>query len=308
MIVSLGGNTLREARTCAHRFLERTAGAKSLDDPGRTRSVPAAALALGRARMRHKVRGTNALRRAVQSVLDSWRSEVLSAIGIREDDAGDAAASTATAQALLSRIDRALSLMDPNKLAIEITAIQKQLYELGLKSAAAEVGLSFDLPPERAIVAMQHANLVFARLVVQRQMIAIKDALIAGMDAGDGVAEIGDRIRDVFDDGMHIIGADGQVARVIPADTWIEQVARTEVSRAMNAGIFDVYQAVGVEQVMFVAAEDERTCVICDGLDGTVATLGEGFGDLGEMPPIHVNCRCTTVSVGFAGGADAAAA
>jgi len=309
VIVSLGGSTLSEARTCAHRFLERSGSARSFDDPGRKRNVPAAALALGRARTRHKVRGTSELRARVQAVLDAWRLEVLSAVGIREDDAGDAAATAATAQALLSRIDRALGLLDPNKLAIEITAIQKQLYELGLKSAAAEVGLSFDLPPEGAIVAMQHANLVFARQVVQRQMIAIRAALVAGLEAGDGVSEIGDRIRDVFDDGMHIIGADGAVARVIPADAWIEQVARTEVSRAMNAAIFDVYRAVGVEQVMWVAAEDERTCPLCDEADGCVVAIGQPFpGVEVENSPGHVSCRCTTVSVGYAGGSDAAAA
>lgn len=291
MIVSLGGATLAESRVCAHRFIERTSGATSLDDVGRARDIPAHVIKLERARMREKVRGTNALRARVAAVLDAWRSQVLHAIGLREDAADDASATATATQALLSRIDRALALMDPQKLASEISSIQAQLYQLGLKSAAKEVGLSFDLAPERGLLAMQHENLVFARAIVQRQMIAIKDALLAGLDAGDGVAQIGDRIRDVFDDGMHIIGADGTVARVIPQDSWIEQVARTEVSRAMNNGIFDVYRAAGVAQVMWVAAEDERTCPLCDTADGTIVPIGQPFPGV-EVPnsPGHVLC------------------
>lgn len=87
-----------------------------------------------------------------------------------------------------------------------------------------------------------------------------------------------------------------------------EMIARTEMLDASSAGTFDGYHQSGVvEEVRWVATEDERTCDICAAMDGNVTVLGEKFEDVlirdgelvgqieGERPPIHPMCRCTTV-------------
>ena len=74
-------------------------------------------------------------------------------------------------------------------------------------------------------------------------------------------------------------------------------IAITEGSRAANAATNDAYQALGVEQIEWVAAD--LACDDCDpngDIDGEVVNLGEDFsnGYSQNDLPIHPNCRCST--------------
>lgn len=66
-------------------------------------------------------------------------------------------------------------------------------------------------------------------------------------------------------------------------------VARTEIMGASNFGNTAGYKAAGVTQVQWKTAEDERTCEICDPMDGDIE-------DIDDAPPLpastHPNCRC----------------
>ena len=105
--------------------------------------------------------------------------------------------------------------------------------------------------------------------------------------------------------------AEGMVAGLNPkdiADNLVERVeslglnrarmlARTEVINAHAEGTLNTLESFGIEevtaQVELVAAMDERTCAVCEGLNGTVFTIKEARGVI----PVHPNCRCTWVPV-----------
>lgn len=311
MIVELNGNSARVARAAAFRFLENTSGAKSLTDPSpRKYRLSPEAEKIERERMRAKVKGTKKMRAAILRVLDGWRDAIVGAVSkVREstaadvDDALNAAAAAGVltpeqAQAFIAQIDGAISSMDPNELATVISEIQTELYNAGVQSASAEVGMSFDIPPEGALDALHAATLTFSQDVVDRELAAIKDALMNGIATGESIPDLTQRLKDVFDDGMHITDASGAIVRVVPSDSWAEMVARTETARAMNTAVFRTYHAAGVKQIQWVAAEDERTCPVCADLDGEVVIFGDEFEPGIEAPPDpHPSCRCTTVSV-----------
>ena len=52
-----------------------------------------------------------------------------------------------------------------------------------------------------------------------------------------------------------------------------------------------VYEDTGVEKVMWVAEDDDRTCVVCNGLDGQIFDL------VAAPPKQHYRCRCYFVPV-----------
>lgn len=70
-------------------------------------------------------------------------------------------------------------------------------------------------------------------------------------------------------------------------------LAHAEVVRAAAAGALRRAKRVGVDKVAgraeFVAVDDERTCPICEDLDGNEFTIVEARG----MIPQHPRCRCT---------------
>ena len=65
-------------------------------------------------------------------------------------------------------------------------------------------------------------------------------------------------------------------------------IARTETMKAINTAAVDRYKEAGIQNVSWLAAEDERVCEICGELDGQVFPIDEA-----PECPAHVNCRCT---------------
>lgn len=318
MIVELNGTSLQEARSCARRFLERTNGVASADAPNpRPYKISDIAVKLERQRMRAKVAGTRKLRVQLLAILDAWRSKVVDAVRkcaqshTREADVADVDAELNQAvdagvltdqqrQDIIDALNAALASMDPKQVAIAIAQVQKELFDAGLASAKNEVGLTWDVPPQTALAQLAQTVIPFSQDIVDREIAAIKIALQDGIDAGDGIPQLAQRIQDTFDDGMHVLDDDGNVTRVIPSDAWAELVARTETARAMNAGIMQAYHAAGVARIMWIASEDERTCPVCADLDGQVILMGDEFDDGVTAPPDHPLCRCTVVSAAAA--------
>lgn len=66
----------------------------------------------------------------------------------------------------------------------------------------------------------------------------------------------------------------------------------------MAEGQLEAYKSAGIEEYQFAAALSERTCDTCGGLDGETFPISQArAGD--NYPPIHANCRCTTIPAGF---------
>lgn len=90
-----------------------------------------------------------------------------------------------------------------------------------------------------------------------------------------------------------------------------ETIARTETMRAANAGKIEGMRlanrdgVIGTIEKVWVAGIDDRTCLRCNSLHGTVVGIdaqyeetGAGLGPTAiktqvDVPPLHARCRCT---------------
>ena len=77
-----------------------------------------------------------------------------------------------------------------------------------------------------------------------------------------------------------------------------EMIVATELARAANAAAVAAYRQAGIEQVIWVTAEDARVCALCDANEAAGPwPLGEAFPSGDVMPPAHPRCRCAIVPV-----------
>lgn len=72
-------------------------------------------------------------------------------------------------------------------------------------------------------------------------------------------------------------------------------LARTEINNICNQADLAVYKAAGIEKYQFVATLDLRTSEICRGMDNTVHEVSQARTGI-NFPPLHPNCRSTTVA------------
>lgn len=71
-------------------------------------------------------------------------------------------------------------------------------------------------------------------------------------------------------------------------------LARTEINYICNQSSLAVYKACGIEYYEFLATLDMRTSEICRGMDGTIHKVSQAKINV-NYPPMHVNCRSTTI-------------
>lgn len=77
-----------------------------------------------------------------------------------------------------------------------------------------------------------------------------------------------------------------------------ERLVRTETAHFMNQGQLRAYKDIGIKQYQYVCAFSEATCDMCGNLDGETINIDAAIeGD--NYPPLHPNCRCTTVIAGY---------
>jgi len=86
--------------------------------------------------------------------------------------------------------------------------------------------------------------------------------------------------------------AGGELIRM--ADHQVLTVVRTSVQQVANAASEQVYRANGdiTKKYRYVATLDSRTSAICRSLDGKEYVYGKG-----PVPPVHFNCRSTTIPI-----------
>ncbi|MCL2463121.1 MAG: minor capsid protein, partial [Defluviitaleaceae bacterium] len=72
------------------------------------------------------------------------------------------------------------------------------------------------------------------------------------------------------------------------------RIVMTESAHFANQAAMDSYDELGVKQYQLTVSLDEVTCAVCGGMDGQVfSRAGEEPGV--NAPPLHPNCRCTTI-------------
>lgn len=71
-------------------------------------------------------------------------------------------------------------------------------------------------------------------------------------------------------------------------------LARTEINHLCNQSALDVYKMCDIEWYEFLATLDMRTSEICRGMDGTRHKVSQAKTGV-NLPPMHPNCRSTTI-------------
>jgi SPP1 gp7 family putative phage head morphogenesis protein len=116
-----------------------------------------------------------------------------------------------------------------------------------------------------------------AEAISEETAIKLDDALSAGWEAGEGADELAKRVSAVFD----------------MSDMRAERIARTETMQASAQGAVEGYKELGVQEVEFFAAMDERLCEDCNALHGEKFAVADSVGVI----TVHPNCRCKWLPV-----------
>lgn len=78
------------------------------------------------------------------------------------------------------------------------------------------------------------------------------------------------------------------------------RLVRTQCNHYLNAGEFRAYEELGIEQYLYLATLDHKTCRRCQPLDGRIFNTKDKREGV-NAPTIHPHCRCTTtIPVEFA--------
>ncbi len=128
----------------------------------------------------------------------------------------------------------------------------------------------------------------------------LRKALAEGFVEGESIPQLRKRIQHVFN-----------VATISRAG----MIARTEALRASNFATVEAYKQSGVvEAKEWLTERDDRVCPWCLAMDGKVIGLNRSYFKEGDSftvdgktlefnlldvnePPLHPNCRCTTIPV-----------
>lgn len=148
---------------------------------------------------------------------------------------------------------------------------------------------------------IKREGLKFAKEINKTTKEKIKKQLIIAEQEGEGIQAVRRRIESVF--------TEAKTSRAF-------NIARSEVARSDNFAITEAYKQSGVVVAKeWFTALDERVCPYCRPLHGKVVSIDKNYfnkGDsfLGEAntplvlnyeaigePPLHSQCRCTTLPV-----------
>jgi HK97 family phage portal protein len=128
----------------------------------------------------------------------------------------------------------------------------------------------------------------------------LRKVLAEGFTAGESIPKLRVRVENVFNEATR---------------NRATMIARTESLRASNFATVEAYrQSEVVEAKEWLAERDNRTCPYCLEMDGKVIGLSESYFKEGDTftvngdslsiglldvdePPLHVQCRCTTIPV-----------
>lgn len=75
-----------------------------------------------------------------------------------------------------------------------------------------------------------------------------------------------------------------------------DRLVRTELTYVQNQSTLDGYQAQGIDEYRYFAHIDDRTSEICHSLNNKIFKVSKAEVGL-NYPPMHPNCRSTTVPV-----------
>lgn len=162
-----------------------------------------------------------------------------------------------------------------------ITPFIKDYIKRSGGAAAALVGLAdFNDETDTLQKFIAARSKYFAETVTDTTKTALLTSIKQGLDAGEGLGGIQDRIAGVYD---------------IAKGSRTAMIARTEISAASNIGSINAYQQGGVTKIQWAVVDPKDED--CLENDGDVEVIGDAFPSGDTEPPVHPNCECTTIPV-----------
>lgn len=175
------------------------------------------------------------------------------------------------------------------------------LFELFGKEGEAALALigaeqAFDFTSAKVKEKLNAAINLLAGSYNQTTLDLLKEKLNEGLDAGEGLDQLKDRVSTIYE-----FSDEYRAARV----------AQTETFRTGNAATREAWKQSGVVKTLtWFTAEDEQVCEFCGPMGGKTVGVEEKWFDKGEEitgadggklnldyvdienPPLHANCRC----------------
>jgi len=182
------------------------------------------------------------------------------------------------------------------KLSRDVRVALREVYDFALREAAGEIGESIiDVSHPDVVEALATQQIKLAEgvtsTVTRRVRAKIADVLVKLSPAGNLRNVIKETLPELTPELKKVFGT---------KDARAATIAQTETGRAANIARYKQFQAAGVEEIMWVASQDEKTRVSHVAAHGTRVQLGGAFdnglrhphdprGSAGEV----INCRCT---------------
>lgn len=162
------------------------------------------------------------------------------------------------------------------------------IYKSGRNDVLEGLGVSFDVIPKRAVdmaIREKWHGKNYSQRVWKNTSVAAENAgkiIQSGLADGMSVQDMANQLKEAVGDNSK--GALYRASRLI----------RTDASHYMNKGELEAYKEAQVEEYEYLAAHDACSdCAEWDGQKIKVEDAQEGV----NYPPMHPNCRCTTVPV-----------
>lgn len=170
----------------------------------------------------------------------------------------------------------------------EVTNYVRDIYETTFRGIQTDIGLKGNntiLPLnqiERAIQYPWSGENFSERIWSNRDLLSkvIKSEITQSLIQGINPGELNKRIRERMGSGYK------ETQRLI----------RTELNYALNKAAEIAYEEDGIEEYEFLAEIDNRTSAICRELNGKIFKLKDVAVGV-NYPPMHPNCRSTTIPV-----------
>jgi hypothetical protein len=209
-----------------------------------------------------------------------------------DDESADDAEPPITHQQVL-QLARAIMDADGESYADAVYSATELLAEVGWSQGKALLDLKtgFDVVPTATLRRLRDSAEGYGSKLRVMDQDTLRAVLDAAFSDGASVPETRDLLKTAFAEGVHFIDDAGNAVRTIPNESWATMVARTELSQAANAGMYDLYDAAGIEKIQWVSSGGESACEDCLSADGQIVNIGEDFDSVEcAAPPAHPNC------------------
>lgn len=186
-------------------------------------------------------------------------------------------------------MDKTLKIIESIIGSITVDGFKRILYKNTKSSFFAifrETGKKYGLgdirPDPKAIKDMENRVIILSQATTDRLKGNLRYELLEGMNAGESVDTISERLKTVFKGD----------------DVNTERIARNEVLIASKNGRYEAYKEGGAWGTEWRCTDDDRTSPICRRMDGEVRKIGDPFvdpktGDTFDIAHGHIQCRCS---------------